>query len=272
MPIAANTEGQAPPPVAEQRHLVLILGDVDGGGVRLGRRRGEDAPQELGADGVGGVWRAHVPQSGRPGRARPPRARGRRRPARRRSSPRASRAARGRARQPARQRRSPGAASSVLPTSPMAAVPKRADAAAAVPAAWRRNSRGVSPTFFRNRCAQAMKPPPPGTISPSPDSSRWQWAFTSPGSRAPSARSSVAPENSARTAPRGPTIRTVPSSSSATAPSEIGGPIDRDDPARADDPHRVKLRRRQAVRSACCGGAAGSRPRGCSVRCPRRRA
>ncbi len=48
--------------------------------------------------------------------------------------------------------------------------------------------------------------------------------------------------------------------------------IDRDDPARADDPHRVTLRPRRAVRSACCGGAARSRPRGCTVRCPRRRA
>ena len=58
---------------------------------------------------------------------------------------------------------------------------------------------------------------------------------------------------------------------SASAPSAMRRALDRDHPARADDPH-AGSRRRRAARSACCGGAGRSRPPRCSARCPRRRA
>src|SRR5450631_38170 len=117
----------------------------------------------------------------------------------------------------------PGAASSVLPTSPIAAVPSRTAAAAACSAAKRRRSRGRSAADFRSDRVQGTSPSPPGTASASADSSRWQCALTSPGTSTPWARSSAALGNSARSAARVPTIRTVPSSSSATAPSAMGG-------------------------------------------------
>ena len=263
-PMPASSAGQRPRAVAQQRQLVFVLGDVDRGRAPGGGRGREDARQQLGTDGVGRVRRGHVAEALGPVGGGARRARARRRPARRRSRSRASRTARGTARRARPARPIPGAAASELPTSPIAAVPSATAAAAAVRGGLALRVRRCRPCG-RSSASSPRRTGPcrPGRASTCADSSRWLCALTRPGSSTPSARSSDASGNSARTSARRPTASTAPSSASASAPSAIGGARDRHHPARAHHLHvgrlrlpSAALRRPPAARSACCAGAA----------------
>ncbi len=118
---------------------------------------------------------------------------------------------------------SAGTASRALPTSPTAAVPAAAAARAARRAASQRCSAEKAATSRPTCIAQEGRPSPPRKRPASTDSSRWVWAFTSPGNSAPCARSSGSEANVRLISARGPTATMVPAPSTTTAASAIAG-------------------------------------------------
>ena len=257
--------------VAEQGDLVLVLGEVDGGGVPLGGSCGEDPPEEVGADGVGGVRRADVPEVGRPGRG----------------GLRALAGGVGERVAGLRLARADELVEEDASHARCADCWRGVEGVADVADGGRAEARGggrcfpgCRPPGFARRLADLLQEP----LRPVDEAAaarnhlrqRRQLQVTvgvhQAGEQGPV--SALFGRTGKLGAHRGARSEHSYGAVVLERDRAVGDrrSIDRDDPARADDPHRVTLRRRRAVRSACCVGAARSRPRGCTVRCPRRRA